>query len=42
MTLFRMSTGEDWYKIMFDMTRPYGDKYKCYDQSCTGNCNLIL
>ena len=41
MTLFRQTTGEDWYKIMYDLTR---DKsYGCSDDtnSC-GNCNFFI
>ena len=37
MTLFRMSTGEDWYKIMFDLSRPLGDTYGCHNDSCEGS-----
>ena len=37
MTLFRMSTGEDWYKIMFDLSRPLGDTYGCHYDSCQGS-----
>lgn len=34
LTLFRMSTGEDWDKIMFDMTR--NKSYGCNSIHCLG------
>jgi hypothetical protein len=37
-----MSTGEDWYKIMFDMTRERGPKYDCYSTSCEGSCIIYF
>ena len=40
LTLFRMSTGEDWYKIMFDTTRD--DDFGCTPGDSCGICNLIL
>ena len=40
MTLFRMSTGEDWYKIMYDSTR--GPENGCQQASCSGNGFYII
>jgi hypothetical protein len=36
LTLFRISTGEDWYKIMFDTTRTA--EYDCTPGDSCGSC----
>jgi len=38
-TLFRISTGEDWYKIMFDTTREsYSDQGQFMQYDCKTSC----
>ena len=39
MTLFRMSTGEDWYKIMFDTQRTI--RANCIQDISCGSSKLI-
>ena len=42
MTLFRVSTGEDWFKIMFDTTRDK-ENYNCTpDDSCGSSISFYL
>lgn len=40
LTLFRISTGEDWYRIMFDVTR--NEQFGCVENDSCGSCSFFI